>query len=57
VSADKMIPELVQPQILYGEILEEESSEYVTPKPMSPRINIGAVITKALETAGLIDKR
>jgi feruloyl esterase len=55
VPANK-IPELAQPQILHGEILGEES-EYVTPKPTSPRIDIGAVIAKALETAGLITRR
>ena len=50
------IPELVQPQILHGEILEDVTSKYVRPGRPPTRINIGAVITKALQTAGLINR-
>jgi poly(hydroxyalkanoate) depolymerase family esterase len=50
------IPELEQPQILHGEILEEATPGYESPGRPSLRINIGAVITKALQTAGLINR-
>ena len=50
-------PELVQPQILCGEVLEEMVSKYPQPQPSPSRINIGAVIAKAFETAGLIPRR
>jgi poly(3-hydroxybutyrate) depolymerase len=55
VPADK-IPDSGQPAILNGEILEE-GSEDVRSKSLSSGIDIGAVITKALETAGLLPRR
>jgi poly(hydroxyalkanoate) depolymerase family esterase len=43
-----------QPEILYGEVLDKAEPEYGRRRPASPRIDIGAVITKALTAAGLM---
>jgi len=52
------IPELAKPQILHVEILEDAEAEDVRSRPPFSRNSIGisAVITKALETAGLIKR-
>jgi poly(hydroxyalkanoate) depolymerase family esterase len=42
-----------QPQILHGEVMNG-AKERRSAKPLPPRINIGAVINKALEAAGLL---
>jgi poly(hydroxyalkanoate) depolymerase family esterase len=55
-TAVSTLPELTQPQILHGEILDDETTETVRPTSRPPRIDIGAVITKALEKAGLLPK-
>ena len=49
-------PELTQPPILHGEILDDAGPAYMPQRPPRPGINIGAVITKALESAGLISR-
>lgn len=46
-----------QPQILHGELLEPEAAEDVRPKITRQRIDIGAVINKALEAAGLMKRQ
>jgi poly(hydroxyalkanoate) depolymerase family esterase len=43
-----------QSEILYGEVLDDAAPEYPRHSPASPRIDIRAVITKALEAAGLM---
>jgi poly(hydroxyalkanoate) depolymerase family esterase len=43
-----------QPEILYGEVLDKAAPEYPRHRPASPRIDVGAVITKALTAAGLM---
>jgi poly(hydroxyalkanoate) depolymerase family esterase len=51
--------ELMQPQISQGEILNGEildRPDVIPPPPPRAPINIGAVITKALESAGLIPR-
>ncbi len=53
-ASEPMQPQISQGEILHGEILDEP--DIVPPTPPRPRINIGAVITKALESAGLITR-
>jgi poly(hydroxyalkanoate) depolymerase family esterase len=48
--------ELTQAPILHGEVLEDAASESRGPRPSRSRMDIGAVITKALEKAGLITR-
>ena len=43
-----------QPQILHGEILTDDVDTIERARPVPPRIDIGAVINKALEAAGLL---
>jgi poly(hydroxyalkanoate) depolymerase family esterase len=43
-----------QPEILYGEVLDKAAPEYPRHRPASPRIDVRAVITKALTAAGLM---
>jgi hypothetical protein len=42
------------PEILYGDVLDKAAPEYPRQRPASPRIDIAAVITKALTAAGLM---
>jgi poly(hydroxyalkanoate) depolymerase family esterase len=42
-------------QMPHAEVLDRET-EYADPRPAPPRIDIGAVITKALEAAGLMKR-
>jgi poly(hydroxyalkanoate) depolymerase family esterase len=50
----KIPTESPQPEILYGEVLDKAEPEYPRHRPASPRVDIGAVITKALTAAGLM---
>jgi len=50
----KIPAESPQPELLYGEVLDKAEPEYPRYRPASPRIDIGAVITKALTAAGLM---
>jgi poly(hydroxyalkanoate) depolymerase family esterase len=50
----KIPAESPQPEILYGEVLDKAAPEYPRHRPASPRVDIGAVITKALTAAGLM---
>jgi feruloyl esterase len=50
------LPPLTQAPILHGEVLEDAASKSTGPRPSRPRMDIGAVITKALEKAGLITR-
>jgi feruloyl esterase len=43
-----------QPKILHGEVLDNAPMDHARHRPASSRIDIGAVITKALEAAGLM---
>jgi feruloyl esterase len=43
-----------QPKILHGEVLDDAPVDHARHRPASSRIDIGAVITKALEAAGLM---
>ncbi len=43
-----------QSKILHGEVLDDAAVDHARHRPASPRINISAVITKALEAAGLM---
>ena len=43
-----------QPKILHGEVLDDAPADHLRHRPASSRIDIGAVITKALEAAGLM---
>ena len=44
---------LAQPEFFYGKILDDATTEQIRPKSPRSRIDIGAVITRALESAGL----
>jgi poly(hydroxyalkanoate) depolymerase family esterase len=43
-----------EPQVLHGEILTDDEERPARERAASPRIDIGAVINKALEAAGLL---
>jgi feruloyl esterase len=45
-----------QPQILHGEILTDDVDTRERARPVPPGIDIGAVINKALEAAGLLKR-
>lgn len=50
-------PYVEQPQILHGELLEHEAAEDLRPRITRQRMDIGAVINKALEAAGLVKRQ
>lgn len=50
-------PDVEQPQIHHGELLEHEAANDVRPRLTLQRIDIGAVINKALEAAGLMKRQ
>jgi feruloyl esterase len=50
-------PDVEQSQIHHGELLEHEAANEVRPRLTRQRIDIGAVINKALEAAGLMKRK
>ena len=48
--------DMAQPEVLHGEIMDDGPRQNGGARSMPPRIDIGAVIAKALEAAGLMKR-